>query len=83
MFRTVAPLVVGMVAGARVSLAVDANLHGQRVAAFVISVLYRGSAVPWRGISYRPIAKARGGARWGACCASDGQPFLRRGRSSC
>ena len=32
--------------GRELALAVDATLHGQRVAALVVSVLYRGSAVP-------------------------------------
>lgn len=32
--------------GRELALAIDATLHGQRVAALVVSVLYRGSAVP-------------------------------------
>ena len=32
--------------GRELALAVDATLHGQRVAALVVSVLYRGSAIP-------------------------------------
>ena len=32
--------------GRELALAVDATLHGQRVAAVVVSVLYRGSAIP-------------------------------------
>ena len=51
--------------GREVALAVDATLHGQRVAALVVSVLYRGSAIPvaWHiltGQSQRGVAAAPG-----------------------
>ena len=54
--------------GRELALAVDATLHGQRVAALVVSVLYRGSAVPvaWhilranrQGAWLRPLGRLR------------------------
>ena len=54
--------------GDRLALAIDATAHGQAVTALVVSVLYRGSAIPVGWVILAGTPRAPGCRRSCGCC---------------
>src|SRR4051794_7561300 len=84
--RCFAPLlrrVLGWWQGRELALAVDATAHREDVVALVVSVLYRGSAIPvaWAVLPGNVPGPWLGASS--ACCAGCGRPCRRAGRCWC